>query len=1212
MSSGSKSSSAPWVPLILLLISGSSALYYNTQVKSSRPGFEQDDAAMTPTLLQVSARQWEDPIGVVEEALRNNSEEMNAYVDQLYARELVNVITLTEANASPMFEFLEETEELDWALRLPKGAPSEKVLPLEDYSEVIVLPTMVSENNYAEDVEKRIRTRYAVASAMYTKGFSSLAGGKLGFLPYIVDDVLDPAVERHAKNLTEIAKKILKTGEEEKQEERTSTYDQDNRYKDAFKNEIDRMHEDLAPQFKFIPYEMFDRRSPDSEKRTLALVLWIDEEFVSSPMMSDHAEGDRVHGSEYESHPYHIVHDIADEALEILWHVEEAASIDSMSPEPNFKLRIIGPSGSGVLSKIVTEFKRDGEKEEDASVIGEHSHGDHHVNHIDRFGSCEIFSPWATVDAKYLVGGQISPAEKSYDLHRDWTYRWDDGVLEETFLDGDGIEFDRIGSDVQLVHTLIDEMWRRNIYLIPHDPDCRRKNTSQKTEEEDGIHRAHEAKFDDNKAGDDYDCTECTESNPFTAPEFCEAPQHIVLLTEADTLYGRSMVDSFESAVIERGGISERIHSYTYLRGLDGTTQSIVSRSAAPVVATGPDGALGNGGGTQIAPTGGKQTDYIQRLVHTISALRRELMDMGDGHQLSAIGIVGNDQYDKLILIQSLRKTFSDCVFFTTDLDSAFTTKNEYPYTRNVLVASHFGFSLRKELQQETLPFRSNYQTAIYYGTFNALSGPNEPMSYARGAPRIFEIGRSKPINLTPADEIDSIHPDSDFVRPMIFSKEFMWSTIGIYLLLVSIVFMFSYTLRMPFRKGPGKEPFYNDCEQWWSGDPQKDYYIPLGITRDYRGATHYVQRAGRFIVALILSYTAVIAFVVYYANGDLNSGLGEPFFFSEGVSMWPVAIIRFLAAVTAVFLIIKIQQFDLARQRLKIMSAYGAALSRDALRTGAKNLSNSSIKSVLNWYFMGSLFFRKNQPAFEPDDRRAFLKSRFFRASGIFVVYLLIYKFAEKYGFYFSPIRGDRSIFLESMGKVLTTLATLFLVACVLDVTFHCRSLIKRLNNVLESEDWFDTDARRKNINRAVWVTEITASETHVAGRMVYYSFGLMFVTLLARSDAFDFYNWPIVVVFLLGLVVSTHLGGLAILYAAARQIKALAIQVLQTIHEDSRSDGDDDFRGHVEDRLKYVRNIQDGAFQPVLQNEISRLALVVLGGLGGLAGIDQFMFMF
>ncbi len=74
------------------------------------------------------------------------------------------------------------------------------------------------------------------------------------------------------------------------------------------------------------------------------------------------------------------------------------------------------------------------------------------------------------------------------------------------------------------------------------------------------------------------------------------------------------------------------------------------------------------------------------------------------GAEIRAIGVVGTDFYDKLLVLRALRKSFPRAWFFTTDLDAGFCHPEEYDHARNLLVASHFGLSLQRKLQGSDLP----------------------------------------------------------------------------------------------------------------------------------------------------------------------------------------------------------------------------------------------------------------------------------------------------------------------------------------------------------------------------------------------------------------------------------------------------------------------------------------------------------------------------
>src|SRR5262249_26713634 len=147
---------------------------------------------------------------------------------------------------------------------------------------------------------------------------------------------------------------------------------------------------------------------------------------------------------------------------------------------------------------------------------------------------------------------------------------------------------------------------------------------------------------------------------------------------------------------------------------------------------------------------GRSQYDYLRRLGDEIARLDSDARFAGNG--VKAIGIVGSDVYDKLLILQALRSRFKDKIFFTTDLDARYLHADQKEWARNLVIASNFDLSLRPALQQSTLPFRDGYQTATYLAGLMALEG--KPLDYWNGKlkdwlrPQIFEIGRTGAVHL--------------------------------------------------------------------------------------------------------------------------------------------------------------------------------------------------------------------------------------------------------------------------------------------------------------------------------------------------------------------------------------------------------------------------------------------------------------------------------
>ena len=183
----------------------------------------------------------------------------------------------------------------------------------------------------------------------------------------------------------------------------------------------------------------------------------------------------------------------------------------------------------------------------------------------------------------------------------------------------------------------------------------------------------------------------------------------IALITEWDTYYGRSFFDA-----LKRGsGSGKNVTRYPYLQGIDGTIPSADNRFNDDPVA-GQRAA----GEDEMAdrPLGRRQTDYLRRLSSTVA------------NPPVAIGVIATDVYDTLLILRALRTRFPKALFFTTDLDVRLLDAKENEWTRNLLVASHFGLEPGIVADEEdgsrgfgVLPFRDSYQTANFEACSYAL-----------------------------------------------------------------------------------------------------------------------------------------------------------------------------------------------------------------------------------------------------------------------------------------------------------------------------------------------------------------------------------------------------------------------------------------------------------------------------------------------------------
>ncbi|MGY6276322.1 hypothetical protein [Methylomonas sp. MgM2] len=226
-----------------------------------------------------------------------------------------------------------------------------------------------------------------------------------------------------------------------------------------------------------------------------------------------------------------------------------------------------------------------------------------------------------------------------------------------------------------------------------------------------------------------------------SAPD--QAP-HIAILSEWDTFYGRTMRSAFKAAWGDR----ETVHGYSYMRGLDGVLPGQEPSNGNGDNNKGKSAKTENNGSSIEYPEGRNQKDYLRRLAGKIAGLDRSLKDSGHKRGVAAIGVLGSDVHDKLLILEALRQYFPHKLFFTTDLDAIYSHPAKWRQTHNMLVASSFDLALRDELQGSIPPFRDVYQTAMFFTAQLALTELAQNTSQLL-RPQMFEIGRGRAIPLS-------------------------------------------------------------------------------------------------------------------------------------------------------------------------------------------------------------------------------------------------------------------------------------------------------------------------------------------------------------------------------------------------------------------------------------------------------------------------------
>jgi hypothetical protein len=271
------------------------------------------------------------------------------------------------------------------------------------------------------------------------------------------------------------------------------------------------------------------------------------------------------------------------------------------------------------------------------------------------------------------------------------------------------------------------------------------------------------------------------------------ASRRVALIGEWDSIYARTFAESLRARLSCEGrkkGVTISLSSYQYLRGLDGVTVE-----GAPTQSGRGDGLHANAtaqtpssarSGDRAAPPvewpeGRDQRDYLRRLVD--QRLGQNDWRHADT-EVQALGIIGNDVHDKLMILQALRDAFQDRVVFTTDLDARLLHPVVNPYTRNLIVASSLPLALGDDLQCGIAPFRDTYQTAMFLGARYAATADDNKGQAASDCPALnaadlqgrigeeiahpllFEIARNGAVELAAASGVSQPAAASGVVQP--------------------------------------------------------------------------------------------------------------------------------------------------------------------------------------------------------------------------------------------------------------------------------------------------------------------------------------------------------------------------------------------------------------------------------------------------------------
>lgn len=623
-----------------------------------------------------------------------------------------------------------------------------------------------------------------------------------------------------------------------------------------------------------------------------------------------------------------------------------------------------------------------------------------------------------------------------------------------------------------------------------------------------------------------------------------EPDDGIVLISEWDTSYGRALPDAFEEIIKSNrtkwiDPPKEPLWRYSYLRGLDGMLpgEGEDKRAEEGKKAREKEGSA-------IEPAfGNHQKDYLRQIAGRVADLDQRLKRDNKAKGVKAIGILGSDIYDKLLVLRALRPRFPAAIFFTTDLDARLLHAEERTTARNLVVASGYGLRLNGWLQKEIPPFRDSYQTAYFLSVQAALmekDHQNEAMKIVDAwswGPRIFEVGRNQAVDLSVTVEDDgpcnlatckSPHPSVKLPRPP-------GQILIAWLALLSLLggwYLHRHGVVDALREA--RDDIHTTLRQpghWYS---QARY---LGF-RPATRPNHWYSQVARVLACkwVLMPLLAVLLvlwlgwqgyriwseiFIVGTANGS------EPFSWSEGVSIWPSVMLRFCAGILALYLLLRgMQRLRTSDEKLTCDFFRGHVLTvlerrRPSLGVRlwhalARGRIRRSVLSGRFWsWFKGeqrqyrqAVFIWRD--AVQPRSRIALLGRMLMDAVLVLATAMLIWNLLPN-ELPNTPYRGDLSNAVNRCILIFAILCFVFLLVFVIDSILRTCRLAARLSM---HTSWPESTLRQFGCNDAQccddWLDiQFIAARTEVVGGFIYYPFLILSLIILARSSFFD--NWQI-----------------------------------------------------------------------------------------------------
>ena len=587
--------------------------------------------------------------------------------------------------------------------------------------------------------------------------------------------------------------------------------------------------------------------------------------------------------------------------------------------------------------------------------------------------------------------------------------------------------------------------------------------------------------------------------------------------------------------------------------------------------------------------------DYLRRLEPRLRAGQS-----GSG-RLRAIGVLGTDVYDKLLILRALRPGFPGVVFFTTDLDAQLLQPGELEWTRNLIVASPFNLQLPPDFHSTALPFRDCYQSSTFFVVSKILNPGQRPTV----RPHVYELGPQGLYEFRTPDERPTVCPDGLSLPAQLCAVPG-----PVQRLLFSLAVLASVSV--------------------------------LYVARDRKKTLR--------LLGLAVLLAVPPAFVVSAGLRTQESPDGEPFLIAAGISAWPTELLRAVAlSLTLGFIVLTFQRlecmgcaieqkfFAVTSRRpqgrhpgpvSKLRSRIRLDLGRLRLhlrRTGLRLrlvLTQLPVSEVLRggWRWLRSTLqpMRPAAAATVPElwqelRRRRSFGPRFFRvALGLVLFCGFFGPLFQWLGPAVKPLRGASCHAVDRYVLASSSLALEFLLLYLLDVTCLCNWFARELLDKEHPPCWRAADleevARQRGLGAAdvcEWQNiQLVATYTEGISALVYYPCVVLLILIVARHRVFDDWSWPLPLLLVFGV---SFLLAAAVAFVLRYSAKSGRSRLVRAVRKRARSEPS--FRAaRLETLADEIEAEQRGAFSHVVSNPVLRASLIPSSGIGLLKLLEVF----